>query len=142
MPPRRCFRALLLSTIFVCASRVAAQDPVLYADNRTISSTFRDRGTSYAPPYLIYVDKQRSGDGGKQLIADLAMAAHLDQYKARAFVVGPRDGTAYGPADLTAFQDLLRRAKLARRRSSIVCWRSTHTSIPAAFTSKDCPRVP
>ena len=41
------------------------------------------------------------------------MAAHLDEYKARAFVVGPRDGTAYGPADLTAFQDLLRTRRSA-----------------------------
>jgi hypothetical protein len=41
------------------------------------------------------------------------MVAHLDEYKARAFVVGPSNGTAYGPADLTAFQDLLR-----TRRSS------------------------
>jgi hypothetical protein len=73
MPRRRCFRALLLSTIVVCASRVAAQDPVLYADNRTISSTFRDRGTPYAPTYLIDVDKQRSADDGKQPIADLGM---------------------------------------------------------------------
>jgi hypothetical protein len=41
------------------------------------------------------------------------MAPHLDEYKARAFVVGPSNGTANGPADLTAFQNLLR-----TRRSS------------------------
>ena len=41
------------------------------------------------------------------------MAAHLDEHKARAFVVGPRDGTAYGPADLAAFQDLLRTRRSA-----------------------------
>ena len=31
------------------------------------------------------------------MIADPGMAAHLDEYKARAFVGGPRNGTAYGP---------------------------------------------
>ena len=41
------------------------------------------------------------------------MPAHLDEYKARAFVVGPSNGTTYGPADLAAFQNLLR-----TRRSS------------------------
>ena len=41
------------------------------------------------------------------------MAAHLDEYKARAFVVGPSNGNAYGPADLTAFQDLLRTRRSA-----------------------------
>ena len=86
---------------------------MIYTDNRATSSTFRDRGTSYAPTYLIYADKQRTADDAKQLIDDLGLAAHLDEYKARAFVVGPSDGTAYGPADLTAFQDLLR-----TRRSS------------------------
>ena len=69
--------------------------------------------SSYAPTYLIYADKQRTADEAKKLIDDLGMAAHLDEYKARAFVVGPSNGTAYGPADLTAFQDLLR-----TRRSS------------------------
>ena len=54
------------------------------------------------------------------------MAAHLDEYKARAFVVGPRDGTAYGPADLAAFQDSPAHATLGepqghrrRRRSDV-----------------------
>jgi poly(3-hydroxybutyrate) depolymerase len=88
-------------------------DPVLYTETRTTASTFRDRGTSYAPTYFIYVDKQRTPEQAKQLIEDLGMAAHLEEYKARAFVVGPSSGTAYGPADLTAFQNLLR-----TRRSS------------------------
>jgi poly(3-hydroxybutyrate) depolymerase len=105
--------AIVASIIFVCATSLAAQDPVIYTDNRTTSSTFRDRGTSYAPTYFIYVDKQRTADEAKQLIADLGMAPHLDEYKARAFVVGPSNGTAYELADLTAFQNLLR-----TRRSS------------------------
>jgi hypothetical protein len=67
----RFFRALVLWTIVVCVSSVAAQDPVIDTDNRATSSTFRDRGTSYAPTYLIYVDKQRTGDDAKQLIAEL-----------------------------------------------------------------------
>jgi hypothetical protein len=109
----RFFRAIVLCTVLVCASNVAAQDPVIYSDNRTTSSTFRDRGTSYAPTYLIYADQQRTADDAKQLIDELGLPAHLDEYKARAFVVGPGNGTAYGPADLTAFQELLR-----TRRSS------------------------
>ena len=50
----RCFRATLLSTLVLCASRVAAQDPVIYTDNRASASTFRDHGPSYAPMYLVY----------------------------------------------------------------------------------------
>ena len=106
-------RAVVVSIVLLGASPTAAQEPVLYTDNRATSSTFRDRGPSYAPTYLIYVDKQRTPDHAKQLIADLRMAAHLDEYKGRAFVVGPRDGTAYGPADLAAFQDLLRTRRSA-----------------------------
>jgi hypothetical protein len=113
MTHRRCVAAIVPSIIFVCATSIAAQDPVIYTDNRTNSSTFRDRGTSYAPTYLIYVDQQRTADEAKHLIADLGMEPHLDEYKARAFVVGPSNGTAYGPSDLTAFQNLLR-----TRRSS------------------------
>jgi predicted esterase len=47
------------------------------------------------------------------LVNALGLAAHLDEYKARAFVVGPSNGTAYAPADLTAFQDLLRTRRSA-----------------------------
>jgi poly(3-hydroxybutyrate) depolymerase len=113
MTHRQSLRAVVLVNVLVASSLTAAQDPVLYTDNRATSSTFRDRGTSYAPTYLIYGDKQRTSDEAKQLIAALGMSAHLDEFKARAFVVGPSNGTTYGPADLTAFQDLLR-----TRRSS------------------------
>ena len=89
-------------------------DPILYTETRTTPSTFRDRGTSYAPTYLIYADTQRSPDEAKRLIDDLGILAHLDEYKARAFVVGPVNGKAYdSAADLAAFQNLLR-----TRRSS------------------------
>ena len=113
MPHCRFFRAIVLWTIVLCASSVAAQDPVVYTDNRASSSTFRDRGTSYAPTYLVYADKQRTAEAAKQLIDELGLPAHLDEYKARAFVVGPSNGTAYGAADLTAFQDLLRTRRSA-----------------------------
>jgi len=116
MMRRRSFRAVVPGIVLVAAvgaSPAAAADPVLYTDNRAASLTFRDRGTSYAPAYLIYADKERTSDEAKQLIDALGMPAHLEEYKARAIVVGPTNGTAYGPADLTAFQELLR-----TRRSS------------------------
>jgi hypothetical protein len=111
MTRRRSFDAVVTGIVLVAAvsaSLTAAVDPVLYTDNRAASSTFRDRGTSYAPTYLIYADQQRTSDEAKQLIDALGVSAHLDEFKARALVVGPVNGTAYGPADLTAFQELLR----------------------------------
>jgi poly(3-hydroxybutyrate) depolymerase len=91
-------------------------DPILYTETRTAPSTFRDRGTSYAPTYLIYADKERSADDAKKLIADFGMLPHLDAYKARALVVGPINGSAYdSAADLEAFKNLLR----ARRSSNL-----------------------
>jgi poly(3-hydroxybutyrate) depolymerase len=91
-------------------------DPILYTETRTAPSTFRDRGTSYAPTYLIYADKERSADDAKKLIDDFGMLPHLDAYKARALVVGPINGSAYdSAADLEAFKNLLR----ARRSSNL-----------------------
>ena len=96
------------------SASASGPDPILYTETRTTPSTFRDRGSSYAPTYLIYADRQRSADDAKKLIDELGMLAHLDEYKARAFVAGPVNGTAYDPgADLVAFQNLLR-----TRRSS------------------------
>jgi hypothetical protein len=116
-------------SVFLCVAVVAASqrgpapaqsptvsgpDPVLYTETRPTPSTFRDRGASYAPTYLIYADTQRSAGEARKLIDDLGMLAHLDEYKARAFVVGPVNGAAYdAAADLAAFQNLLR-----TRRSS------------------------
>ena len=89
-------------------------DPVLYTETRTTPSTYRDRGPSYAPTYLIYADKQRTPEEGRTLIDELGMLAHLDEYKARAFVVGPLNPAGYDRvADLEAFKNLLR-----TRRSS------------------------
>jgi len=113
MTHRRDYRAVVLWIALLAVAVTAAADPVLYTDNRATSSTFRDRGPSYAPTYLVYADTQRTSDEAKQLMEALGLPAHLEEYKARAIVVGPTNGTAYGPADLTAFQDLLR-----TRRSS------------------------
>jgi poly(3-hydroxybutyrate) depolymerase len=93
---------------------VSGPDPVFYTETRTAPSTFRDRGGSYAPTYLIYADKQRTAEEGKTLVDELDMLPHLDEYKARAFVAGPVDGVRYDPvADLDAFKNFLR-----TRRSS------------------------
>jgi poly(3-hydroxybutyrate) depolymerase len=89
------------------ASQQAAE-PILYTEARTTPSTIHDRGPSYAPTYLIYADKQRTADESRQLVDALGMLPHLDEYKARAFVVGPVDNSGYGPGDLAAFQNLLR----------------------------------
>lgn len=87
---------------------------VLYTETRTTESGIHDRGPSYAPAYIIYADRQRTADEARQLIDDLGMLPHLDEYKARALVVGPANGTAYdAAADLEAFKSLLR-----NRRSS------------------------
>ncbi len=45
-------RAIALSSKFLATAITAAQEPVIHTDSRTTSSTFRDRGTSYAPTYL------------------------------------------------------------------------------------------
>jgi poly(3-hydroxybutyrate) depolymerase len=89
-------------------------DPVFYTETRTAPSTFRDRGGSYAPTYLIYADKQRTAEEGQALVDELGMLPHLDEYKARAFVAGPINGRGYDSvADLDAFKNFLR-----TRRSS------------------------
>jgi dienelactone hydrolase len=97
--------ALGLST----AAGASIENPIIYTAEPTSPSTIRDRGPSYAPTYFVYADKQRNADEAKQLIADLGMMKHLDEYKARAFVIGPANGEAYDTeTDLTAFQNLLR----------------------------------
>jgi hypothetical protein len=120
------------------ATAAAVQDPtVLYTETRTSPSTFRDRGSSYAPTYLIYADRQRSADEAKTLIDDLGMVQHLEKYKARAFVVGPVNGVTYDPAaDLSAFQNLLR-----TRRSSNLKVIGVGTGATFVGTSNPRPRT-
>jgi hypothetical protein len=98
----------------VSRNGTSGPDPVFYTETRTAASTFRDRGGSYAPTYLIYADKQRTPEEGQALVDELGMLPHLDEYKARAFVAGPVNGLGYDPvADLGAFKNFLR-----TRRSS------------------------
>src|SRR5438132_13998311 len=73
------FVAVTASFVLGLAAAVASQqapaprpanasgpDPVFYTEARTTPSTYRDRGSSYAPTYLIYADGQRSPDDGKK----------------------------------------------------------------------------
>ena len=69
--------AVAFSVLFA-AAQSAPPDPVIYTEARTPPSTFRDRGPSYAPTYLIYADNQRTPDEAKRLIDDLGMLPHLD----------------------------------------------------------------
>ena len=91
--------AVLLVLAFSVCAVAALQDPVVYTEARASASTFRDRGTSYAPTYVIYADRPRSGDEARALIDELGMLEHLDEYKARAFVVGPINGSRYDAAN-------------------------------------------
>jgi hypothetical protein len=107
--------AVLILAFSVCAV-AAFQDSVVYTEARTSASTYRDRGPSYAPTYIIYPDRPRSADEARALIDELGMLKHIDEYKARALVVGPVNGSTYDQTkDLEAFKDLLR----SRRSSNL-----------------------
>ena len=66
------------------------------------------------PTYVVYADTQRTSEQAQALLDALGMTAHLEEYKTRAFVLGPVNGVSYdAAADLAAFKELLR-----TRRSS------------------------
>lgn len=92
----------------------AAPSPIIHTDDRSGGSTIQDRSPGYVPTYLVYADTERTAGEAQALLDALGIGPNLDQFKARAFVVGPIDGRAYdAAADLAAFKDLLR-----TRRSS------------------------
>ena len=106
---------VLIFAFSVCAV-AAFQDSVVCTEARTSASTYRDRGPSYASTYIIYPDRRRSADEARALIDELGMLKHIDEYKARAIVVGPVNGSTYDQTkDLEAFKDLLR----SRRSSNL-----------------------
>ena len=112
----RTVAAALLILAFSACAVAAFQDSVVYTEARTSASTYRDRGPSYAPTYIIYPDRPRSPDEARALIDELGMLKHIDEYKARALVVGPANGSTYDQAkDLEAFKDVLR----SRRSSNL-----------------------
>jgi poly(3-hydroxybutyrate) depolymerase len=105
--------ALLVS---VLAFRAApqAQVAILHTVDRTSASTIRDRAPGYLPTYVVYADSQRTPEQAQALLHELGMMPHLEEYKTRAFVVGPVNGAGYdADADLAAFKEMLR-----TRRSS------------------------
>ncbi|HXR08854.1 MAG TPA: hypothetical protein VN765_16065 [Candidatus Acidoferrum sp.] len=102
---------ILTSAMLAVSTTFAASidDPVIYSDNQTAGSTIQDRDPGFKPVYLVYADKQRSADEAKKLVDDLGLTKHIQDYKARDFVVGPATGNAYDDAaDLTAFQNFLK----------------------------------
>ena len=102
--------ALTLSSATLRTPIAAQADaPIIYSDDRTAASTIHDRDPGYRPTYLVYADTQRTLDQGKKLVEALGLPAHLQEYKTRVYVVGPRNGRAYdGTADLAEYQNFLR----------------------------------
>ncbi len=87
----------------------SVENPVIYSEDHTAASTIQDRDPGYRPMYLVYTDNQATADQARALIASLGLSPHLMEYKTRAFVVGPVNGTAYDDsADLTAYQNFLK----------------------------------
>src|SRR5438046_906173 len=107
---RRTIRVLIAITFGLSAATGASIDnPVLYTEDRSGGATIQDRDPMYVPTYLVYADKALSEDEARILIGDLGMTKHLEEYKARAYVIGPVNGAAYDSRDdFAAFQNLLR----------------------------------
>lgn len=98
------------------AAGASIENSVIYTEDRSGGSTIQDRDPMYVPTYLVYADKALSEDEARKLIGDLGMMQHLEQYKSRAYVIGPVNGGAYDPKDdFAAFQNLLR----TRRASNL-----------------------
>ncbi|HVV43770.1 MAG TPA: PHB depolymerase family esterase [Bryobacteraceae bacterium] len=102
--------ALALFILTVPGIQAASvENPVIYSEDHTAASTIQDRDPGYRPMYLVYSDNQTAAEQGKALLEALGLPQHLREYKTRAFVVGPVNGTAYeDPADLTAYQNFLK----------------------------------
>jgi hypothetical protein len=102
--------ALALFVLTVPGIQAASvENPVIYSEDHTAASTIQDRDPGYRPMYLVYTDNQTTAEQGKALLEALGLPQHLLEYKTRAFVVGPVNGTAYEePADLTAYQNFLK----------------------------------
>ena len=98
--------ALLVLALSVCAV-AALQDSVVYTEAQRARQPSAIAGHPYADlPHLCRPAAKRHE--ARALIDELGMLEHLDEYKARALVVGPDNCKAYGPTNhLEAFQDLL-----------------------------------
>jgi len=109
---RMTFRTTALALFILTVSGVQAasvENPVIYSEDHTAASTIQDRDPGYRPMYLVYTDNQATPEQAKALLETLGLPQHLLEYKTRAFVVGPVNGTAYDPsADLTAYQNFLK----------------------------------
>lgn len=100
---------ILVSAALGVSTAAPVDNPVIYSDDRTSTSTIQDRDPGYRPTYLVYADRQLSADEAKKLVDDLGLTQHVQEYKTRLFVVGPSNGTTYDDAaDLTAYQNFLR----------------------------------
>ncbi|HVW10674.1 MAG TPA: hypothetical protein VHC90_18930 [Bryobacteraceae bacterium] len=103
------FRTGVLALLAFALPAASIDDPVIYSEDHTAASTIQDRDPGYRPMYLIYTDNQSTPDQARALLESLGLPPHLLEYKTRAFVVGPVNGTAYDEAaDFTAYQNFLK----------------------------------
>jgi len=82
----------------------AAWTDTAYTYDGSAGSTLSDRWRAFAPSYVIYADA-RSTVEAAQVIDDLAIAGHIDEYKTEAVVMTPSNGTSWdATADLANFE--------------------------------------
>jgi hypothetical protein len=110
--PEMTVRTIALALFILTVPGIQAasvENPVIYSEDHTAASTIQDRGPGYRPMYLVYTDNQTTAEQAKALLEALGLPPHLLEYKTRAFVVGPVNGTAYDDsADLTAYRNFLK----------------------------------
>ncbi len=97
-------------TLAILSVQAASVDnPVIYSEDHTAASTIQDRDPGYRPMYLVYTDNQATAEQAKALLESLGLPPHLLEYKTRAFVVGPVNGSEYDETvDFTAYQNFLK----------------------------------
>ena len=87
------------------AANAAAGDPI-YTLDKSAGYGPADRLNLFAPLYVVYSDA-RTAVEAEAVVADLGIAQHLADYKTKALVMGPANGSTYdAEADLANFQAL------------------------------------
>ncbi|HSN42931.1 MAG TPA: hypothetical protein VLR88_02610, partial [Propionibacteriaceae bacterium] len=85
-------------------ARAASWSETAFTYDQSSSNTLSDRWRLYAPSYVVYSDANTTAQA-QQIIDDLAITAHIDEYTTQVVVMTPSNGATWDAvADLANFQ--------------------------------------
>lgn len=82
-------------------------DTTIYKYDQTSNNTQEGRLQIILPTYLVYPDQSMTKQEAEELVVEMGLKAHVDDYTTQVYVMNPKNGTVYTNEDVDVYKSLV-----------------------------------